>query len=484
MTDPLRELEALRLQIAALTQRVYQLEQQQIPHSQSSPASELVLSIEPPPDAMLTPLPASTRSSATPPPFPAPPHSTPSLKLPSFSPASRGGDSIEAKIGQYWLNRVGIIAVLIGVSYFLKYAFGNNWIGPAGRIVIGLLAGIALVIWSEYFRKNHHETFSYSLKAIGIGALYLSLWGAFQVYHLIPASAAFLAMVIVTASTIALALSQNAELLAAFSLIGGFSTPLLLSTGENHEVALFSYVCLLDIAILAIAILKPWQRLLSGSFTGTAILYLAWCSQYYTKDQRDLTVFFTTIFFALFAIVPLLYNLEKSTHLDRNPLILALLPLVNATCFFLALYIMYEFEISTLTWYALALAAVYLLIGNIYKQQTESRNPDVVHLLHVAIAVAFLTIAIPAKLHAHWITLGWLVESAALLWVSEKTKTCLLRYLASAALILGIARLLFFDYMTAQTLIFTVLLAISFVYQRDWLKLSANPSENAKRPTL
>jgi uncharacterized membrane protein len=106
--------------------------------------------------------------------------------------ASRRSDSMEAKIGQYWLNRVGIVAVLIGVSYFLKYAFENNWIGPRGRIVIGLLAGIALVLWSEQFRKNKHEVFSYSLKAVGIGTLYLSLWGAFLVYHLIPAATAFL----------------------------------------------------------------------------------------------------------------------------------------------------------------------------------------------------------------------------------------------------------------------------------------------------
>jgi len=480
VADPLHELEALRLQIAALTQRVYHLEQhQQIPASQktpqpttldepavSTPAATPTPPIEPPPGTMLTPPPTSTHRPALPPPYPASTHPAPSFTLPSIPQSSRTGDSIEAKIGQYWLNRVGIVAVLIGVSYFLKYAFENNWIGPAGRIAIGLLAGIALVLWSEHFRKNKHEAFSYSLKAVGIGTLYLSFWGAFQVYHLIPAATAFVAMTVITAATIAMALSQNAELLAAFSLIGGFSTPLLLSTGENHEVALFSYVCLLDIAILVIAIIKPWQRLLWGSFTGTLILFFAWCSEYYTKDQRDLTVFFSSIFFALFAIVPLLYNFEKSPNPNRIPVILTLLPLLNATGFFLALYAMYEFEISTLTWYALALAAVFLVIANIYQRQAQ--ESDAVHLLHIAIAVAFLTIAIPAKLHAHWITIGWLVESAALLWVSEKTKTDFLRYLASAALILGIVRLLFFDTIVAQTLIFnarflTYLVAIAIL---------------------
>src|ERR1700676_156504 len=195
--DPLDELETLRFQIAALTQRVYLLEQQSlIPESQENlqqpaakPAVPIPASRAPLAGSPAAPLMPTTRSSptATPPPFPSSKstHST-SLAFPSPSHASQSTDSMEAKIGQYWLNRVGIVAVLVGVSYFLKYAFENNWIGPTGRIVIGLLAGIALVVWSEQFRKNKHQAFSYSLKAVGIGTLYLSLWGAFQVYHLIP----------------------------------------------------------------------------------------------------------------------------------------------------------------------------------------------------------------------------------------------------------------------------------------------------------
>ncbi|MGB9404086.1 MAG: DUF2339 domain-containing protein, partial [Candidatus Acidiferrales bacterium] len=107
-----------------------------------------------------------------------------------FSASPREDAGLEKQIGQFWLNRIGIVALLFGVSYFLKYAFENNWIGPAGRVVIGLLAGIALIVWSERFRSRGRAAFSYSLKAAGIGTLYLSLWGSFQVYHLIPAAAA------------------------------------------------------------------------------------------------------------------------------------------------------------------------------------------------------------------------------------------------------------------------------------------------------
>jgi uncharacterized membrane protein len=374
----------------------------------------------------------------------------------SHSGTTRGDTDLEKKIGQYWLNRIGIVAMLIGVSYFLKYAFDNNWVGPGGRIAIGLLVGIGLVLWSERFRQRGYAAFSYSLKAVGIGTLYLSLWGAFQIYHLIPAAAAFLAMAIVTAATIVLALSQDAELLASFALVGGFSTPVLLSTGQNHEAVLFTYVWLLDLAILTTAIFKPWRRLLWGSFAGTIILYLGWYSEYYSADQRALTVAFAALFAAIFAVIPLAASGARSTRFSGRSITLTLLPLFNAAAFFLALYAMYEQDKTTLTWYALALAAVYLGLGSAIKNRLSVEDADFINLLHVAIAVAFITIAIPLKLDAQWITIGWLVESGVLLWLSVTARADFLRYFAVFALILGIARLLFYDQIRAEMLVFNM----------------------------
>jgi len=451
--EPLDEIGSMKSQIAPLTARVYLLERKsglapEMPR-QAVPAAQQQPPAPPPPGTMLE-APSAQIVHSPPPPPPQMPKPQPGLRYGS----TKENADLEKKIGQYWLNRIGIVAMLIGVSYFLKYAFENNWIGPGGRIVIGLLAGIGLVLWSERFRDRGYAAFSYSLKAVGIGTLYLSLWGAFQVYHLIPSAAAFVAMAIVTASTIALSLSQNAELLASFALVGGFSTPVLLSTGENHEVVLFSYVCLLDLAILAMAIVKPWRRLLWGSFAGTLILYSGWYSEYYSRDQRALTVLFAVLFAALFAVIPLATRHEESTRFPGPSITLTLLPLFNAATFFLALYTMYEQETATLTWYALGLAAVYLGMSGAFKTRFPGQDTKFINLLHVAIAIAFITIAIPLKLDAQWITIGWLVESAVLLWISVRTQTDFLRYLAVAALTLGIIRLLFYDHFHTETLVF------------------------------
>src|SRR4029077_10067026 len=356
MAGPQDEIEALKLQVAALTARVYDLERKSGVTFSAQPQA-IAAEQQSPPSAASAPPPLPPES------LPGRPR-TPLQPSPLSASATAHEDTnLEKKIGQYWLNRIGIVAMLIGVSYFLKYAFDNNWDGPGGRIAIGLLVGIGLVLWSERFRKRGYAAFSYSLKAVGIGTVYLSLWGAFQIYHLIPAAAAFMAMAIVTAATITLALSQDAELLASFALVGGFSTPVLLSTGQNHEAVLFSYVALLDLAILITAIFKPWRRLLWGSFAGTIVLYLGWYSEYYSRDQRALTVAFAALFAAIFAIIPLAATGPRSTRMLGHSTTLTLLPLFNAAAFFLALYVMYEEDKTTLTWYALVLAAVYLCLG-------------------------------------------------------------------------------------------------------------------------
>jgi len=468
MSSPQNEIEALRAQFAALTARVYQLEQKAAlePETPQPEVRQPVLPQAPkqatapaPAGTMLTPSHVDDAPGRRPS-GQMPPQQRPLTLLSTPSSADAG---FEKQIGQYWLNRIGIVAILFGVSYFLKYAFENNWIGPAGRVAIGLLAGIGLLIWSERFRSRGHELFSYSLKAIAIGTLYLSLWGAFQVYHLIPAAVAFLAMVIVTGATITLAVTQNSELLATFALAGGFATPVLLSTRENHEVVLFSYVALLDLAIMAMAMVKPWRRLLWGSAVGTIILYVGWFSDYYSQGERPLTVFFAALFAAIFAAFPLLTPPDRSKRIDGPSITLILLPLLNAGAFFLALWIMYEPETAPLTWCALTLAAAYLGISSLFGPLFPDQDTKLITLLHVAIAVAFITIAIPLKLDSHWITIGWLIESAVLLGIGVRTQTKFLRYLAVAALILGIFRLLVVDNFHTETLVFNARFATYLV---------------------
>jgi uncharacterized membrane protein len=429
------ELQELRRLLGELTARVFRIEQalNLQPEIAATPPR-----VNTPPEPLAAPRPLAS----PPPPIPPGP-----LTEPRQIPSSRRDPlDLESRIGSHWLNRIGISAVLIGVSYFLKFAFDNNWIGPSGRVAIGLLAGIAIVVWSERFRGRGYRVFSYSLKAVGIGILYLSLYAALQVYSLVPSGVAFVMMLGVTSATAVMAWTQNAEILAAFALIGGFITPVLLSTGQNREVALFSYVAMLDAGALALLILKPWRRLLILSYAGTLVLYVGWYSSFYDNTQLRLTVGFATLFFAIFAVAPLLARAgeNKSSVSESVPLILAL---VNAAGYFLQIYIMYEEgDTKATAWFALALAAVYIFLS----RQTRARagSPEAaraVDLLHLALAIGFVTVAIPIRLDAHWITMGWFVEAAVLLWVADRVQSEVLNVFALGSLALGVGRLLVID---------------------------------------
>jgi len=438
------EFEQLVQQIRELTARVHRLEQ--------------LLSVEAPkPGLTVRPETSFVRTTEVPSQPPRPPTPPPAPPPTSSDVGSRSSsEDLESRIGSHWLNRVGIAAVLIGVSFFLDYAFENNWIGPSARVVIGLFSGIAIVLWSERFRKRGYDIFSYSLKTVGIGVLYLSLWASFQVYHLLPSNLVFAAMIIVTASTCALAVAQNAEVLAIFAIAGGLATPALLSTGENHEIVLFSYLAVLDLAFLVLTAVKPWRRVAVLGFIGTVIYYVGWYSEFYDRAQLTPTLVFATLFFAIFAAAPLLI-VRRDGH-RGVPVALAF---ANGVTYFIEGYVVLNAVSSTQTaWFALLLATVYLVLIRLTPATVDAGVANSLRLIHLALAIGLITVAIPIRLEGHSITIGWLVESAALLWVAGHLKSDLLNGFAFAAVALGIWRLLLWDNFAPTTLLFNERMAI------------------------
>jgi len=449
------EVQQLRHQLSSLTQRVYQLEQRLLAtamreaHQMPAPTDPVSTSapVAPPPVNYIEP-------PSTPPPF----YSV-KLESPHQSPSRMETNSLESRIGSQWLNRVGIIAVLVGVSYFLKLAIDNGWIGPGMRVLIGLAAGVALVWWSERFRRSQAVGFSYSLKAIGIGVLYLSLWASFQLYRLAPAWLVFLAMIVVTASTAAMALLQHAELLAGLALLGGYLTPVLLSTGQNNEAVLLTYLAVLSGGSVALQRFERWPRIVVGAWFGTVTLYLAWANQFYAFSVLAETTFFVTVLFAIFAAAPFLATFANSRE-DSHTQMFAILVAFNSIAYFAALYDMHHASggNSLAALDAIVLAGLYFGLGTalLRREQDAPANDDVMWQVHQALSVTFLTIAIALKLNGSWLSFGWLVEAAGLYIVGARTRKEELKAFAGVVLGLALIRLLFVDSadLTNQTLIF------------------------------
>jgi uncharacterized membrane protein len=360
------------------------------------------------------------------------------------------GEGLETRIGAHWLNRVGIAAVLFGAAFFLKYAFDNNWVGPAMRVTIGAAVGMALLAWGESLRARGHELFAHTLDILGAGILYLTIWAASQMYVLIGGASAFGAMIAVTAIVVGLALRHRSEFLASVALTGGFLTPILLSTGGDHETALFTYVALLDLAAVVLLVLHPWLRALAVAFFGTLVLYIAWAADYYTAAVMARTIGFATLFFLLFAVVPLLRRWDDSTKAAG----LLVLPFLNAVVYFGQLSAMLGTTPERLAGYAVALGAFFILIAAALRLRGVARED--LAAAQIALALGFVTIAIPLRLNELWITLGWLIESAALLTLAPRlspARARVFRLLGSIALGMGVFRLLLIDKFSPHALL-------------------------------
>ena len=154
-------------------------------------------------------------------------------------------------MGGNWLARIGIVAVIIGIGFFLKLAFDNDWIGETGRVVLGLAVGLALLGAGEFWQRKY-PVWSQPVTGGGIAVLYLSIFAAFSLYELIPAWSALAFSLLVTLTAAGLAIRYEARSIAILGILGGFATPLFLAEKLPQQEALLGYVLALDVGVLAL----------------------------------------------------------------------------------------------------------------------------------------------------------------------------------------------------------------------------------------
>lgn len=204
-------------------------------------------------------------------------------------------------MGLTWINRAGVITLILGVAFFFKYAVDNHWIGEAGRVVLGVLGGLALLGGADASWRRRQQVFAQGICGAGIAVLYISFYAAFGFYGLLPFAPACALMAVNTAAAGALALRYNSLAIAVLGLTGGYLTPVVLSTGQDRPWALFGYVLLLDLGALALARTRGWTRIGTPAFLGTLLLYWAWAFEYHLSDKTAAVVF-ALIFYAVFLV--------------------------------------------------------------------------------------------------------------------------------------------------------------------------------------
>lgn len=392
---------------------------------------------------------------------------TPSYAERAVAQTAAEKSNLEENIGGKWFARIGIAALVIGISYFLKYAFDNDWIGETGRVIIGLVAGIILLgLGEKTIRK--YSVYGQILSGGGLAVLYLSIFAAFNFYHLIAMPVAFFALMVVTAVGILLSLRYDALALFTVGSIGGFASPFLVSTGVNPQFALFSYVVLLDLAILVVSVFKKWRQANILGFAGTCIVFVSWWGEYYTSAQLFSTLFFLTIFFLIYSVSSLIYNLVKK---EKSEGIEQLLTILSAVLFFAISYDLLESRYEAYLGFFAVIMAIYYFLGAYLVREITPEDDKLYNFL-AFLTVGFATLAIPIQFDQNIITLGWIIEAVVLFVLAAKVKNRGILVFSIIVLALAMLRLVFFD--TAEHLnvfvtvfnktFFTFIFAIAAAY--------------------
>ncbi|MEI7498623.1 MAG: DUF2339 domain-containing protein [Candidatus Falkowbacteria bacterium] len=359
-------------------------------------------------------------------------------KTKEVTPKEDGG--FEEKLGGKWFARTGLVVLFLGVFFLLKYAFDNDWIGEVGRIILGLLGGFALLIWGERTIRKY-PVYGQLVSGGGLAILYLTLFAAYDFYHLINQAVAFLAMIAVTAAGIALSLRYKALPLMGAALLGGFVTPMLIASGDDIQIALFSYLIILDAAVLFTAFYQRWHSLNLWSMTGTAILFLNWSDRFYTEELLVSTMFYLTAFFLIYSVSAVAYNLAKkeiSTGIEQVS------SLLTGVIFFGASYSMLDRQYHDFMGFFAILMACYYFGWAYYIRKITPKDTNLYSFL-AFLTIGFITISIPIQLKYNVITIAWAIEAIILYLLSIKLSSREIRVLGSFVFGLTLVRVFFVD---------------------------------------
>lgn len=346
----------------------------------------------------------------------------------------------ESLIGGRALGWLAVVVLLFATGFFLRYAFENAWIGPMGRVSLGVLAGAVLAVAGRQYDRRGWRVFSQMVSAAGIVLLYLSTYGAFGFYHLIGQREAGVALALLAIESGLLALRYEAPAIALMAVFGGLLTPLLLHSDRDQYVSLFSYLTALDAGVVWLLVRRNWPLIGMLGLCGAQLLFWLWHAENYHPEKRAWAIGFQTAIYLLF-LAQTLWAWRAGRRSNWEELLR--MPL-NAAFWYAAAFVLFEPDyghwLGTL---AVGMAAIYAASARWLLAIRPHDAPAT--LAGLAIATGFLALAISREADAPWVALGWAAEAAGLWWFGVRVRSAPLRWMAAALACCSVARILLID---------------------------------------
>jgi uncharacterized membrane protein len=368
--------------------------------------------------------------------------------------------------------KTGLVVLFFGVGFLLNYAAQRNMLPIELRLIGAALGGLTLLAIGWRLRRTR-KAYGLSLEGGGIGILYLVVFAAAKLYHLLPLSLALAIMIGLVAFSGLLAVLQHSKGLAVSGSIGGFLAPVLMASGGGSHVLLFSYYGLLNCGILGMAWFKAWRELNLVGFLFTFGLISLWGASAYSPSHFATTEPFLVLFFVMYCLISVLFALRQPPRLRGfidGPLVFGL-PIVASS---LQAYLVRDFPYG-MALSSLALGLWYIVLARLL----WNRFTITMRLLteaFLALGVVFASLAIPLGLDPHWTIAAWALEGAAMIWVGVRQHRPVARVFGLVLQIGAALAVLDQPTLPADSLIFfnrafldCALLAASALFSSFWL---------------
>ena len=213
--------------------------------------------------------------------------------------------SVEYAVATTWLMRAGVLILLCGIGFFLKYSIENNLINPSIRICLTFLVGLTMFLGGFFMVNKRFHIFGVGVLAAGIITLYMGAVAGYKLYHLFPAGIAFTFMVLTTTAGMLVSVRLNLLPTALTACTGAYATPVLLSDGSGNLPFFMGYIAVLSAGILIASRERRWRSLEITSIVLSFLLMLAGISAL-TSKLTWLCFVFLFLNYLVYSSIPLI----------------------------------------------------------------------------------------------------------------------------------------------------------------------------------
>lgn len=159
-----------------------------------------------------------------------------------------------------WPLKTGALFILFGFIWLVTYAFLNNWIGPTGRVVFGLIAGAMILAGGEW-RMRSIKSQGITLSWLGAAVMLVTIYAAQNVYHMFPSEVALAFILLIMVAMTFISLKHMSYSLVIASLTIASIAPFLIGAGEKNILSLYSYLLVVVLGVLWVVRYSKWRSL-------------------------------------------------------------------------------------------------------------------------------------------------------------------------------------------------------------------------------